>query len=148
MILKMSMSVDGFVCGSKSEVDWIFSSMDEGAVDWRMKRIWQEGVHIMGSRTFHDMASYWPSSSEVNATPMNEIPKVIFSKNPEVLSPAAKRAHKRWAMHRARAAVKPVHAQATPHSIPGGHARSFSHCDPVAAPISWSASVMSAVCAL
>ena len=90
LILKMSMSVDGFVGGSKSEVDWIFSSMDEGAVDWTMKSIWQAGVHIMGSRTFHDMASYWPYSSEVYAAPMNEIPKVVFSKNPSVTSPTAR----------------------------------------------------------
>jgi len=90
LILKMSMSVDGFVGGSKSEVDWIFSSMDEGAVDWTMKAIWQAGVHIMGSRTFHDMASYWPFSNEVYAAPMNEIPKVVFSKNPSVTSPTAR----------------------------------------------------------
>jgi dihydrofolate reductase len=88
LILKMSMSLDGFVGGSKSEVDWIFASMDEGAVDWTMKSIWRAGVHIMGSRTFHDMASYWPYSSEVYAAPMNEIPKVVFSKNPSVTSSA------------------------------------------------------------
>ena len=70
LILKMSMSVDGFVGGSKSEVDWIFSSMDEGAVDWTMKSIWQAGLHIMGSRTFHDMASYWPDrkSTRLNSS--------------------------------------------------------------------------------
>jgi dihydrofolate reductase len=90
LILKMSMSVDGFVGGAKSDVDWIFSTMDEGAVDWTMKSIWQAGVHIMGSRTFHDMASYWPFSSEVYAAPMNEIPKVVFSKDPSVTSPAAR----------------------------------------------------------
>jgi dihydrofolate reductase len=88
LILKMSMSLDGFVGGSKSEVDWIFASMDEGAVDWTMKSIWRAGVHIMGSRTFHDMASYWPYSNEVYAAPMNEIPKVVFSKNPSVTSSA------------------------------------------------------------
>jgi dihydrofolate reductase len=33
----------------------------------------------MGSRTYHDMAHYWPSSSEPFAAPMNEIPKVVFS---------------------------------------------------------------------
>jgi len=87
LILKMSMSIDGFVGGAKSEVDWIFGTMDEGAVDWTMKSIWQAGVHIMGSRTFHDMASYWPSSNEVYAAPMNEIPKIVFSKNPKVTSP-------------------------------------------------------------
>ena len=90
LILKMSMSVDGFVGGSKSEVDWIFATMDEGAVDWTMKNIWQAGAHIMGSRTFHDMASYWPSSNEVYAAPMNEIPKVVFSKNSSVTSSAAR----------------------------------------------------------
>lgn len=90
LILKMSMSVDGFVGGAKSELDWIFASMDEGAVDWTMKSVWQAGVHIMGSRTFHDMASYWPYSNEVYAAPMNEIPKVVFSKKPSVTSPAAR----------------------------------------------------------
>ena len=88
LILKMSMSIDGFVGGAKSEVDWIFGSMDEGAVDWTMKSIWQAGVYIMGSRTYHDMASYWPFSSEVYAAPMNEIPKVVFSKNPSIKASA------------------------------------------------------------
>lgn len=90
LILKMSMSVDGFVGGAKSDIDWIFATMDDGAVDWTMKSVWQAGVHIMGSRTFHDMASYWPFSSEVYAAPMNEIPKVVFSKNPSVTSPTAR----------------------------------------------------------
>lgn len=90
LILKMSVSIDGFVGGERNESDWIFVSMDEGAVDWTMKSIWQAGVHIMGSRTFHDMASYWPSSSEVYAAPMNEIPKAVFSRNPQVTSPEAR----------------------------------------------------------
>jgi len=90
LILKMSMSVDGFVGGAKSDVDWIFATMDDGAVDWTMKSVWQAGVHIMGSRTFRDMASYWPFSTEVYAAPMNEIPKVVFSKNPSVTSPPAR----------------------------------------------------------
>ena len=83
LILKMSVSIDGFVGGPKNEADWIFVSMDEGAVEWTMNSIWQAGVHIMGSRTFHDMASYWPSSNEVYAAPMNEIPKVVFSRTLE-----------------------------------------------------------------
>jgi dihydrofolate reductase len=88
LILKMSMSIDGFVGGGKGEVDWVFTAMDEGAIDWTMKSIWQAGLHIMGSRTFHDMASWWPSSNEVYAAPMNEIPKAVFSKNPSVTSAA------------------------------------------------------------
>jgi len=79
LILKMSISVDGFVGGPNGEIDWIFKSMDESTTEWTVDILWQAGVHIMGSRTFHDMASYWPSSTEAFAAPMNEIPKVIFS---------------------------------------------------------------------
>ena len=34
----------------------------------------------MGSRTFRDMMGYGPSSSEPFAAPMNEIPKIAFSR--------------------------------------------------------------------
>ncbi|MDD4971243.1 MAG: dihydrofolate reductase family protein [Paludibacter sp.] len=80
LILKMSISADGFVAGPKGQIDWIFRSMDESAAAWTVETLWQAGVHIMGSRTFHDMASYWPASSEVFAAPMNEIPKVVFTR--------------------------------------------------------------------
>jgi dihydrofolate reductase len=33
----------------------------------------------MGSRTFRDMASYWPTAAGPFAAPMNRIPKVVFS---------------------------------------------------------------------
>lgn len=79
LILKMSVSVDGFVGGPNGEIEWLFKSMDEGATAWVLDTISQAGVHIMGSRTFYDMASYWPYSTEPFAAPMNEIPKVVFS---------------------------------------------------------------------
>lgn len=34
----------------------------------------------MGSRTYADMAAYWPSSTDILAAPMNQIPKVVFSR--------------------------------------------------------------------
>src|SRR5882762_6043023 len=80
LILKMSVSVDGFVGGPNGEIDWIFKSMDDKAAAWTLDKIWQAGVHIMGSRTFYDMAAYWPYSTEPFAAPMNEIPKMVFSK--------------------------------------------------------------------
>jgi dihydrofolate reductase len=80
LILKMSMSVDGFVGGPNGEIDWIFKSMDQSISEWTLDKLWQAGVHIMGSRTFHDMASYWPYSSDVLAAPMNQIPKVVFTR--------------------------------------------------------------------
>jgi dihydrofolate reductase len=80
LILKMSVSVDGFVGGPNGEIDWIFKTMDEEATSWTLNAVWQAGVHIMGSRTFYDMASYWPYSTEVFAAPMNAIPKMAFSR--------------------------------------------------------------------
>lgn len=80
LIVKMSLSVDGFVCGPKGEIDWIFASMNPEAANWVVEVISKAGLHIMGSRTFHDMASYWPASNEVFARPMNEIPKAVFTR--------------------------------------------------------------------
>jgi dihydrofolate reductase len=80
LILKMSMSTDGFVGGTSGEIDWIFKSTDDAVTGWIVDALWHAGVHIMGSRTFRDMAAYWPSSTEPFAAPMNEIPKVVFSR--------------------------------------------------------------------
>ena len=85
LVLKMHVSVDGFVAGPAGESDWIFRSSDEQATDWMVNTLWQAGVHIMGSRTFQDMAAWWPSSPEAPAAPMNEIPKVVFSRRKTLL---------------------------------------------------------------
>src|SRR4029077_16667036 len=80
LTLKMSMSIDGFVGGPNGEVDWIFSSTDDAVIAWLRATLWENRVHVMGSRTFHDMAAYWPYATDPLAAPMNEIPKVVFSR--------------------------------------------------------------------
>jgi dihydrofolate reductase len=80
LVLQMQISVDGFVAGPNGELDWIFTSIDRATTDWIVERLWQAGVHIMGRQTFEDMASHWPTSTESYAAPMNEIPKVVFTK--------------------------------------------------------------------
>jgi dihydrofolate reductase len=84
LILKMSLSADGFVGGPNGEVEWLFGSIDEGAVEWTVSTLWRAGVHIMGARTFRDMRAYWPTSDEPYAAPMNDIPKAVFSRSGEV----------------------------------------------------------------
>jgi dihydrofolate reductase len=37
-------------------------------------------THIMGRVTYQGMAAYWPTSPELVAPVMNDIPKVVFSK--------------------------------------------------------------------
>jgi dihydrofolate reductase len=80
LILKMSISIDGFVASEDGGAKWIFDTHDEAAAAWTAKTVWEASLHIMGSRTFHDMAAYWPNSTEVYAPPMNQIPKAVFSK--------------------------------------------------------------------
>jgi dihydrofolate reductase len=90
LIMKMSISVDGFVCGPNGEADWIFKSSDETARAWIVDLIRTAGLHIMGRKTFDDMASYWPTSTAPFAAPMNEIPKGVFTKKnfPGIAGPA------------------------------------------------------------
>jgi dihydrofolate reductase len=80
LILKMSITLDGFVAGPNGEMDWVFKTGSEDGKAWTVDRIRQAGAHLMGRKTFTDMAAYWPNSSEAFAAPMNEIPKIVFSK--------------------------------------------------------------------
>jgi len=54
--------------------------MDAGLTRWTVETVTRAGLHIMGSRTFSDMAAYWPTSDEPIAAPMNLIPKMVFSR--------------------------------------------------------------------
>jgi dihydrofolate reductase len=84
LILKMSTSIDGFVGGPNGEIDWLLRTTDAEATAWILDTLSQAGVHIMGSRTYYDMAAYWPYSDEPFAAPMNEIPKLVFSARPSL----------------------------------------------------------------
>jgi dihydrofolate reductase len=80
LVLKMSISVDGFVGGPKGELDWIFRTESKDAVKWDVATLGSASLHLMGRRTYHDMAAWWPTSKEPYAPAMNEIPKAVFSR--------------------------------------------------------------------
>jgi len=80
LILKMDLSLDGFVSGLKGESDWIFDTCDDGCTTWELETIWQAGLHVMGRKTFEVMASYWPSATNPFAAAMNSIPKLVFTR--------------------------------------------------------------------
>jgi dihydrofolate reductase len=79
--LKMSMSLDGFVAGPNGESDWIFRTNDDKADAWTMGSVGSASLHIMGSKTFHDMVSWWPFVDDKFAAPMNDIPKAVFTEH-------------------------------------------------------------------
>jgi dihydrofolate reductase len=80
LILKMSVSVDGFVGGPKGESDWIFRTVSNDAEKWEVDTHWNASLHLMGSRTYQDMAAWWPTAKGKFAPAMNEIPKAVFSR--------------------------------------------------------------------
>lgn len=81
VVLKMSMSLDGYVCGPHKELDWFDWFDEDGEADeWTMDVLRNSGLHIMGSNTYIEMASYWPFSSGLFAGSMNELDKVIFTR--------------------------------------------------------------------
>jgi dihydrofolate reductase len=75
----MSMSLDGYVASDREHPD---PSVPEDAelIRWKVDRMAKAGAHLMGRVTYEDMAAYWPRSTEPYAAPMNDIPKVVFSK--------------------------------------------------------------------
>ena len=89
LILGMSLSLDGFVAGPDGKADWIFSG-DQEAIAWKVANLWNTSLHVVGSRTFQNMAGLFPTATSVFAPPMNQIPKAVFSKQgPAVLNAAA-----------------------------------------------------------
>jgi dihydrofolate reductase len=79
LILKMSISIDGFVSDLEGRNTWMFGA-DQAAKAWVVETISDASLHIMGARTFQDMAAWWPTSTDPFAPPMNQIPKAVFSR--------------------------------------------------------------------
>lgn len=92
LILKMAISVDGFVSDLDGANTWMFGA-DAEAKARGVETVWDAGLHIMGSRSFQAMASYWQVATDPFAAPMNQIPKAVFSKQGpailETVTPAA-----------------------------------------------------------
>jgi dihydrofolate reductase len=96
LILMISTSLDGFVCGLNGESEWMFKSMTPEGAAWRAEFTAQAGAHLLGRKSFESMATFWPSSTHVAANAMNEIPKIVFSKKGYDLSSLPESA-KNWA---------------------------------------------------
>jgi len=79
LILKMAMSLDGFVSDLDGRNTWMFGA-DPEAKAWGVEFVWNASLHIMGSRSFQAMAPYWQTSADPFAPPMNQIPKAVFSR--------------------------------------------------------------------
>ena len=81
LILQTSVSIDGYVAALDGSHPWSEGSEeDEAFKRWILDSVWAAGAHLMGRVTYEEMAAFWPTSTSEYARPMNEIPKVVFSK--------------------------------------------------------------------
>lgn len=78
VVLYMSMSVDGIVASDREHPGTAVPDADE-LKEWKLGGIRGAGAHLMGRTTYQQMSSYWPTSSDPYAAPMNNIPKIVFS---------------------------------------------------------------------
>jgi dihydrofolate reductase len=80
LILQMGISIDGFAAALDGSQPWLDEPEDDAAKQWKLDTVRGADAHLMGRVTYLDMASHWPSSESAYAAPMNDIPKVVFSK--------------------------------------------------------------------
>jgi dihydrofolate reductase len=79
LVLKMSVSLDGYVAPIDGSTDWVAAGGSDDARSWTVETVSNAGAHLMGATTYAGWATYWPGASGPFAKPMNEIPKVVFS---------------------------------------------------------------------
>ena len=79
VVLKMSMSLDGFVEPAHDDPEWNFAGRSPDSGEWLLDTLSNAGAHLVGAETYKGWAGFWPGASGPFAGPMNEIPKVVFS---------------------------------------------------------------------
>ncbi len=85
LVLQMGVSLDGLVArpGRHGSVAWGLPPEDPALKERKLEWLRNTGLHLMGRNTYEEMAEFWPTSDDAYAAPMNDIPKVVFSKTLE-----------------------------------------------------------------
>jgi dihydrofolate reductase len=83
VVLKMVMSLDGFVTSPDGTHEWMFEYFGDDSGEWNRRALDEAGVHAMGRRSYEIMGPHWAASEGPIATAMNEKPKAVFSRTLE-----------------------------------------------------------------
>lgn len=85
LVLLMEVSLDGLVArpGGQGVGGWGLAPEDPSLKLLKLAWLQDVGLHLMGRNTYEEMAEFWPVSDDAYAAPMNEIPKVVFSRTLE-----------------------------------------------------------------
>jgi dihydrofolate reductase len=82
LVLQMGLSLDGLVArpGKFGAGGWGVPPEDPALTERKLGWLRNADLHLMGRATYEEMAGVWPYSDGEYAKPMNDIPKVVFSK--------------------------------------------------------------------
>jgi dihydrofolate reductase len=80
LILQTGVSIDGYVAALDKLHRGGSSDRTRASSAGSSTRCGPAGAHLMGRATYEEMAATWPTSTSEYARPMNELPKVVFSK--------------------------------------------------------------------
>jgi dihydrofolate reductase len=85
LVLQMQATFDGYVATNDGDIAWAFPAFDDEFTAWGVEALWKAGVHVMGGNTGRGLADYWPrpdieERDRPFAPPMNQLPKVVFSR--------------------------------------------------------------------
>jgi dihydrofolate reductase len=84
LVLKMSMTLDGYVAGPEGEMDWATRTAHPDGKAWVKETLSEAGAHLVGRRIYAQWIDYWPTSTDPIAEAMNSIPKVVFTRSGEL----------------------------------------------------------------
>lgn len=82
LVVQMDVSLDGHVArpGKFGAGGWGVPPEDPALKARKLDLIRDAGMHLMGRTTYEEMSGFWPTSDDEYAAPMNDIPKVVFSR--------------------------------------------------------------------
>jgi len=81
LILGFYVSLDGKSADGDNGIRDVMMGIDDAEQEeYFVSRLWEAGAFVMGRKTYEILAEYWPNADHPSAKPMNEIPKVVFSR--------------------------------------------------------------------
>jgi dihydrofolate reductase len=81
VVLGAYTSLDGHSVDEDNGMRDVMMSIDDPEQEeYFVSELSKAGTFIMGRVTYEGMAAFWPTSSHPSAGPMNDIPKVVFSR--------------------------------------------------------------------
>ncbi|MFC7548473.1 dihydrofolate reductase family protein [Plantactinospora sp. GCM10030261] len=79
VVLAMQMSLDGYVAGPASQLDWMWPTFTPEMKADIVEAIRRTSTQLMGRVTYEAQSAHWPDSTDEIAPLVNDAEKIVFS---------------------------------------------------------------------